>query len=156
MIHIEREAWTTLLAHLRKDYPREGCGILLGRDGGTRVVTEAFPCRNAYDGERGDRFQLDPLEQLAAERRARQTGLDVLGFFHSHPDEDSYFSRTDLENSWPWYSNVVVSLRERQFHAARCFRANDDRTASTEEPLSYDQDPDSGAVAPVHGPAGAD
>lgn len=155
MVHIERTAWSVILAHLRKDYPREGCGILLGRDGDPRVVVEAWPCRNAYEGDRPDRFQLDPLEQLAAERYARGAGLDVVGFFHSHPDEDSYFSRTDLEHSWPWYSNVVVSLRGGHYRAARCFRANDDRTASEEEPLTHDEDTDSGAAAPVHGPAGA-
>ena len=138
MIHVQLEAWNAILTHLRRAYPREGCGILLGRDGETREVTMAWPCRNAYDGERKDRFQLDPLEQLAAERYARGEGLDVLGFFHSHPDEESYFSKTDLENSWPWYSNIVVSVRNGAYAAARCFRANQERTSSEEEAMNHE------------------
>jgi len=138
MIHIQGEAWRELLAHLKRAYPREGCGLLLGKDDPVRQVTLAWPCRNAYDGDRKDRFQLDPLEQLAAERYARGADLEVLGFFHSHPDEDSYFSKTDLEHSWPWYSNVVISVRSGEFAAARCFRVDAERTSSEEEPLTHD------------------
>ena len=96
MIRIEPAAWTAMTAHLEAAWPKEGCGILLGKEqDGSRVVSEAVPCRNAYEGEQADRFQLDPKEQIAADRRARELGLDVLGFFHSHPDCDAYFSATD-------------------------------------------------------------
>jgi proteasome lid subunit RPN8/RPN11 len=138
MIRIEETAWPEMVSHAEACYPRECCGILIGRDGPDgRVVTAAIPCRNAYEGDQKDRFLLDPKDQLAADRRARQEGLTVLGFFHSHPDEESYFSATDLKNSWPWYSNIVMSVKKGIFSNARSFEANEDQTASKEEELVY-------------------
>lgn len=124
--------------HAVQAYPKECCGVMLGLlEGEQRVVTLAVPCRNAYEGDQSDRFFLDPADQLAAQKRARAEDLEVLGFFHSHPDCDAYFSRTDLENSWPWYSNVVLSVREGRIVQAGSFQANDERTESTEEPLQH-------------------
>ncbi len=138
MITIAREAWETIAVHLEAAYPKEGCGILLGTtDDDRRQASTAEPCRNIYQGEQADRFQLDPLDILAADRRARELGIDVIGFFHSHPDCDAYFSATDLANSWPWYSNVVVSVRAGKVHHAAAFIANDDQTQSTPEDLNH-------------------
>lgn len=138
MIRIEPGAWQVMVDHGRACYPKECCGIMLGTvNGDSRTVTLAIACKNAYEGEQRDRFQLDPRDQLAADRKARELGVSVLGFFHSHPDEDSYFSATDLKNSWPWYSNVVMSIRGGEFNVARSFIANDDQTAATPEELTY-------------------
>ena len=138
MIRIEMEAWEVMLSHAHSAYPRECCGILLGKaNGSERVATQAIACHNAYEGDQKDRFLLDPKDQVAAERRAREIKLDVLGFFHSHPDCDAYFSATDLANSWPWYSNIVISVHNGAFHHARAFVASDDQTASTEEELQH-------------------
>ena len=127
-----------MAGHGKTCFPKECCGIMLGTwDGESREVTLAIPCKNAYDGEQKDRFQLDPRDQLAADRRARELGLSVLGFFHSHPNEDSYFSSTDLANSWPWYSNVVMSIRDGEFAVARSFIANDDQTSAKVEEIDY-------------------
>jgi proteasome lid subunit RPN8/RPN11 len=139
MIRINSDPWQAMLHHAHAAYPRECCGLLLGTLTGDdeRVATVAIPCRNAYEGDQSDRFTIDPADQLAAQKRARAEDLEVLGFFHSHPDCDAYFSATDLANSWPWYSNVVLSVKDGQFSHAACFRANDDQTQSTEEQLIY-------------------
>lgn len=138
MLTIEAQPWAAMIEHGRASFPRECCGIMLGTaDDPRRVCTVAIPCRNAYEGDQKDRFQLDPKDQLAADRRARELGLSVIGFFHSHPDEDAYFSSTDLKNSWPWYSNVVMSIRSGEFAGAKAFIANDDQTAADLEELHY-------------------
>ena len=139
MIHIEHDAWDVILRHAIACYPRECCGILLGTVGGDdfRQVTKAIACRNAYEGDQSDRFELDPKDQFEAQRLARKEALEVLGFFHSHPDEDSYFSKTDLANSWPWYSNIVISIRNGEFRDAKAFRANEAQTESTPENLQW-------------------
>ena len=139
MIRIEPDAWAVMVDHARSAFPRECCGVMLGSedaDGG-RVVSLAIPCRNAYEGDQKDRFLIDPKDQLGADRKARELGLTVLGFFHSHPNEASYFSATDLKNSWPWYSNVVLSIRDGQFSEAKSFIANDTQTAADPEPLTF-------------------
>jgi proteasome lid subunit RPN8/RPN11 len=139
MIRIDDPAWKTMLAHAIQAYPRECCGIILGReaDGGHREVSAAVPCVNAYEGDQSDRFLIDPKDQIAADRRARNEGIDVLGFFHSHPDHDVYFSETDLKNSWPWYSNIVLSIREGRLAGAGAFRADDAQTVATPEELIH-------------------
>ncbi len=130
MIRIEEAAWQVMLSHARNAYPKECCGILLGveREDGERLVTSAFACRNAYEGDQRDRFLIDPRDQVTANLKCRAENIDILGFFHSHPDCDAYFSATDLKNSWPWYSNVVLSIRQREFGQAKAFRANEDQS----------------------------
>jgi proteasome lid subunit RPN8/RPN11 len=138
MTRITPDAWAVMVAHGKACFPKECCGILLGTEkDGARAVTIAIACRNAYEGEQKDRFLLDPKDQFAADRKARELGVTVLGFFHSHPDEDAYFSSTDLKNSWPWYSNVVMSIRKGEFAGAKAFIANDDQTAAQPEELHY-------------------
>ncbi len=156
MIRIAAEAWPVIEGHLEAAYPNEGCGILLGtEDGGSREALVAIPCRNAYEGGQEDRFELDPVEQLAAEKRAHEMGLSVVAIFHSHPDCDAYFSSTDLKYSCPWYSNVVVSVRGGRVHHARAFLANFDQTESVPDELilpisqNYAQDSHSDAASPV-------
>jgi len=134
MIEIRKPAWDTVLDHLRAAYPKEGCGLLLGVEAnGERVAHIAIPSANTYEGEQKDRFLLDPRTQLAAERQAREEGLDVLGIFHSHPDCDAYFSSTDIANTWSYYSNLVVSIRGREYAGAAVFRVDDERTQATRE-----------------------
>ena len=139
MIRIEPQAWQVMLEHACATFPKECCGVMLGTEdpAGVRTVSLAAACRNAYDGDQADRFLIDPRDQLAAERRARELGLTVLGFFHSHPNDAAYFSATDLSNSWPWYSNVVLSIRDGQFHEVKSFIANDTQTVAEPEALTY-------------------
>jgi len=126
-----------MLRHACACYPRECCGILLGEVAcdGARTVTTAIPCTNAYTGDQSDRFELDTRDQFEAQRLARAQNLEVLGFFHSHPDCDAYFSATDLANSWPWYSNIVISVRRGVFDHARAFRADESQSESHPEEL---------------------
>lgn len=138
MIRIEPEAWAVMVEHARREYPRECCGAMLGlEENGLRLVKVARPMRNAYEGPRGDTYQLDPVEQLAVEKEARAQGLSVVGIFHSHPDCGAYFSRRDLENSCPWYSFVVLSIKNGEFAEAKSFLPNFDQTAAEQEPLEH-------------------
>ena len=74
---------------------------------------------------------------LAADSAARARGLDLIGIYHSHPDCDAYFSKTDLENSCPWYSFVVLSIHNGEFHHANSWLPNFDQTEAAKEELIY-------------------
>ncbi len=101
---------------------------------GRKVVTEAVPLSNSFAGGQGDRYQIKPGDLLTADRAARERGLDLIGIFHSHPDCDAYFSETDLKNSCPWFSFVVISVQGGRFHHANSFLPDIDQTnAETEE-----------------------
>ncbi len=101
-----------MVAHAEVTFPNECCGAMIGSvDGDRKQVTLAVPIENAYEGAQGARYELRPEDLLAADKKARAAGLDLIGIFHSHPDCDAYFSKTDLENSCPWYSFVVLSVK---------------------------------------------
>ena len=138
MIKIDKSAWDIMVDHARTCYPRECCGAMLGTEAnGVRMVKAARPMRNAFEGAQEDTYVLDPQEQLAVEKEARAQGLSVVGIFHSHPDCDAYFSKRDLENSCPWYSFVVLSIKNGEFDHANSFLPNFDQTEAPKEPLEY-------------------
>jgi proteasome lid subunit RPN8/RPN11 len=138
MIRIEAEAWKVMVAHAERAYPNECCGAMLGEGGGeAKQVKIAVPLENAYAGEQGARYELRPEDLLAADREARRQGMDLIGIFHSHPDCGAYFSETDLKNSCPWYSFVVLSIQGGKFDHANSFLPNPEQTAAEKEELEY-------------------
>ncbi len=138
MIEIETKPWHTMVLHAERTYPNECCGAMLGRIlGGKKIVTEAIALNNAFEGERRTRYELRPQDLLAAEKAARKSGLDLVGIFHSHPDCDAYFSKTDLKNSCPWYSFVVLSVTNGKFAHANSFLPDPEQTKADPEELIW-------------------
>ena len=138
MMHIEREPWEVMVRHARQVYPNECCGAMLGRIGGGRkLVLAALPLENAFDGAQAARYELRPEDLLAAGRAARERNMDLIGIYHSHPDCDAYFSKTDLQSSCPWYSFVVLSIRNGEFQHANSWLPDAGQTAAAEEELTY-------------------
>src|SRR6476659_7851115 len=138
MIKIESDAWDLMVSHAQKTYPNECCGAMIGAiDGTEKTVSVAVPLVNAFTGEQGARYELRQEDLLRADTEARQRGLDLIGIFHSHPDCDAYFSKTDLENSCPWYSFVVLSIKGGQFDHANSFLPNAEQTAAEKEDLIW-------------------
>jgi proteasome lid subunit RPN8/RPN11 len=138
MIRIESEPWTAMVAHARATYPNECCGAMLGSaDDGTKVVRVALQLRNAFEGAQATRYELRPEDLLAADKAARERNMDLIGIYHSHPDCDAYFSKTDLQNSCPWYSFVVLSIQKGEFHHANSWLPNHDQTDAAKEELIY-------------------
>jgi proteasome lid subunit RPN8/RPN11 len=138
MIEIAIKPWETMVRHAETIYPNECCGAMLGRlDRGSKLVTEAVPMENAYVGQQAERYELRPEDLLEADRQARAHGLDLIGIFHSHPDCDAYFSATDLKNSCPWYSFVVLSIQNGKFNHANSFLPDLDQTLAEREELKW-------------------
>lgn len=138
MIEIEAHPWQMMVLHAERTYPSECCGAMLGHmQGENKLVTEAVPLANAYSGEQGARYELRPEDLLEADRAARARGLDLIGIFHSHPDAGAYFSETDLKNSCPWYSFVVLSVAGGKFDHANSFLPDADQTKAEQEELRW-------------------
>ena len=138
MIRIESGPWQEMVAHAQATYPNECCGAMLGKIGDTgKSVTVALRLENSYEGARGSRYELRPEDLLRADREARSRQLDVVGIYHSHPDCDAYFSETDLKNSCPWYSFVVLSIRKGTFDHANSWLPDADQTKAEHEELTY-------------------
>jgi proteasome lid subunit RPN8/RPN11 len=138
MIRIESEPWAEMVAHARETYPNECCGAMLGStDGEQKAVRIAIRLRNAFEGAQAARYELRPEDLLAADKAARERKMDLVGIYHSHPDCDAYFSKTDLQNSCPWYSFVVLSIQKGEFHHANSWLPNVDQTDAAKEELIY-------------------
>ena len=116
--------------HGRQTYPHECCGAMLGRAG---VVVEACPLPNTTEEGPRRRFLVRPQDYRAAERRATELGLELLGFYHSHPDHPARPSQYDLDHAWPVFSYVIVSVREGLAAELTSWRLREDRAAFDEE-----------------------
>ena len=127
---LQKDADAAIRAHGRDAFPHECCGALLGTD---RVVHEAFALPNTTEEGPRRRFLVRPDDYRAAERRARETNLDLLGFYHSHPDHPARPSQYDLDHAWPSFSYVIVSVMAGEDKLLTSWRLKDDRSAFDEE-----------------------
>lgn len=138
MIRINKDAWEMMVAHAESTYPNECCGAMLGvSDNSDSIVQEAVTMDNVFAGEQAQRYEIRSEDLLKADKEARNRGMEMIGIFHSHPDEDAYFSATDLKNSCAWYSFVILSVRGGKVDYAKCFRPNLEQTEAPEERLDY-------------------
>jgi proteasome lid subunit RPN8/RPN11 len=138
MIEIDLGPWEKMVAHAEATYPNECCGVMLGRiDGAEKSVCVSLPLDNVSEGSHAARYELRPEDLLNADREARRQNLDLIGIYHSHPDCDAYFSETDLKNSCPWYSFVVISVQQGRFDHANSWLPNAEQTAAEKEELLW-------------------
>jgi proteasome lid subunit RPN8/RPN11 len=106
-------------------------------DGAGKIVRAALPLENAFEGVQSARYELRPQDLLAAGGIARERHMDLIGIYHSHPDCAACFSPTDLRNSYPGYSFVVLSIQKGEFHHATSWLPNLEQTEATREELIY-------------------
>jgi len=138
MIRIESSAWQQMVSHARSTYPNECCGAMLGLiEDGHKTVQVSLALDNAYEGAQAAHYELRPQDLLRADKEARARKMDLIGIYHSHPDCDAYFSQTDLKNSCPWYSFVVLSIRNGAFDHANSWLPDAEQTKAEREELSY-------------------
>ena len=138
MIRIESEPWADMVAHGRETFPNECCGAMLGDiQDDTKVVRYAMRLRNAFSGSQATFYELSKDDFLAADKEAGLRGMTVIGFYHSHPDCDAYFSASDLEHSCGWYAYVVISIKRGEFDHANCWLPDMERTKAEKEELIY-------------------
>jgi proteasome lid subunit RPN8/RPN11 len=111
MITLRKQQLTEIREHGVRDYPYECCGLLLGSyTAEGKVVTETYPISNAREeSAKRNRFLITPDELMRGERYAASHDLEVVGFYHSHPDSPAVPSNYDLEHAWPTYSYIIVS-----------------------------------------------
>jgi proteasome lid subunit RPN8/RPN11 len=129
--------------HGAEAYPHECCGALLGRDGDANVasasavreIVDLFPLINRRDDSPRNRFSVTAEDVRGADRAAQAKGLDVVGWYHSHPDHPARPSEYDREHAWPWYSYVIVSVQNGAPQSMTSWRLRDDRSAFSPETI---------------------
>ena len=143
MIRLSAELRAEIERHAEQEYPRECCGLLVGRivdEGRTRIIHATVAVANVFadEDEKHHRMAIEPLEYARAERRYAAEGLGVVGNYHSHPDHPAVPSQYDLEHlaPWPTMSYIVVSVREGKSVDLRSWELWPDRSRFEEEEVS--------------------
>lgn len=134
MISFESAAKAGMIAAGEKGYPHEVCGLMFGKAGAHRRVTEVFECGNLNKLKPETRYDMDPKDYLKGEALARRKGLDVVGIFHSHPDHPDQASETDRQAAWPGFSYVILSIQKGKFASLKSWVLNES-SQFDEEPI---------------------
>ncbi len=109
---IPQPLYNQLRAHGEETYPHECCGILLGNsDADHLTVCQLIRAGNTRTDSAHNRYNIAPQELIAAQREARKHNLDIVGFYHSHPDHPAQWSPTDFaEAHWFGCAYVITSV----------------------------------------------
>jgi proteasome lid subunit RPN8/RPN11 len=107
-------------------FPDECCGALIAVGG---VIVDAFELPNTTTGGAARRFRIGPADYRASEARATELKGSLAGFYHSHPNHPARPSSHDLEQAWPNFSYVIISVNAAVPGDITCWHLKDDRSA---------------------------
>lgn len=151
-LQLTRAHLEAIADHGARDYPSECCGVLLGNDTGLlKQVRELAAIRNLrqdqalaeellplaqpeLESER-NRFLMDPGELRRIEAEGRRRGLDIIGYYHSHPDHSAQPSEYDREHAWPWVSYVIMKIEAGRAGDYASWVLAEDRSRFESEPI---------------------
>ena len=137
MIEVNQTIIDAITAHAEEDYPHECGGMLIGTfTEGKKTVVETFPLENAREEEaRHNRVLILPKDVLKAERYAREKKLDLVGYYHSHPDDRAIPSQYDLDHALPVWSYVIASVINGKADDIRSWEMENDRSRFNDEEI---------------------
>ena len=123
MLTIRQAELDVLRRHGEETYPHECCGVMLGRmEGNERTVEALVRAGNTRVDSPQNRYNIDPRELVRIQRQGRERGLDIVGFYHSHPDCAAQWSQTDLaEAHWIGCSYVITRVDQGQATVTNSF-----------------------------------
>lgn len=125
----------TLHRHAEAGYPHEVVGILAGSRT-TGVVTAIAALENERSDSPANRYAVSALALARAEQGLEADGLEIVGYYHSHPDHPSRYSDFDRDHALPNMSYVIVSVQRGRVTTTQAWRLLEDRSAMDEEPVA--------------------
>jgi proteasome lid subunit RPN8/RPN11 len=140
MLKVKDAEYQAMRAHGEETYPHECCGVMLGRiEAGTNVVERVVRAGNTRTDSLHNRYQIAPQELVKIQRQAREAKLDIVGFYHSHPDHPARWSETDLrEAHWLGSSYVITAVAggvAQQTNSFRLAGTGEDDKQLVDEPV---------------------
>ena len=138
MLKLTEQVYDSIRRHGEETYPHECCGVLLGRsEDGVNEVEEAVRAGNTRTDSAHNRYQIAPQELVKIQRLGRERGLDIVGFYHSHPDHPAQWSTTDFaEAHWLGCSYVITAVEKGAARQTNSFLL----TGTTEENKSFENE----------------
>jgi proteasome lid subunit RPN8/RPN11 len=148
MLRIHYDNYEALRAHGQETYPNECCGVLLGKNvaGEGNQVLQIVRAGNTRTDSAHNRYHIAPQELVKIQRQTRGLGLDIVGFYHSHPDHPAQWSKTDFaEAHWLGCSYIITSVEQGKAAITNSFLL----TGTTEDDKKFEDEPIEIAVAAV-------
>jgi proteasome lid subunit RPN8/RPN11 len=153
MLRIHYADYEALRTHGEETYPNECCGVLLGKNiagegnGAAPVnhVQQIVRAGNTRTDSAHNRYNIAPQELVKIQRQARGLGLDIVGFYHSHPDHPAQWSKTDFaEAHWLGCSYIITSVEQGKAALTNSFLLS----GTTEEDKTFEDEPIQIDIAP--------
>ncbi len=136
-LHISSTAFESIEESALASMPEECCGLLIGRiDGSKRLVERTQTAINIAAGDRHKRYEIDPQAVFDAIRKSNESGEQLLGFFHSHPDSSLQPSSHDVKTAWPDKSYLIVGVNSSGIVGHSSWRLGGGGKGMQEEPIT--------------------
>jgi proteasome lid subunit RPN8/RPN11 len=137
-LYLANEIYSAIRVHGEETYPHECCGALLGKPGADGwIVTDSVRAGNTRTDSAHNRYQIAPIELVRIQRSAREKGLEIAGFYHSHPDHPAQWSQTDFaEAHWLGCSYVITAVAKGKATITNSFLL----AGTTEEDKHFEQE----------------
>lgn len=138
MLKLNEQIYDAIRRHGEETYPDECCGVLLGHSvDGVNDVEEAIRAGNTRTDSARNRYNIAPQELVKIQRQGRERSLDIVGFYHSHPDHPAQWSKTDFaEAHWLGCSYVITAVEKGVAQATNSFLL----TGTTEEDKAFEDE----------------
>ncbi len=149
MLKLNSHHLQTIQTHAETTYPEECCGILLGNiQGDTKTLIEVLPTENSWGDETVDNFQtietsnktskrnrfsIAPKVMFEVQKETRDRNLNIIGIFHSHPDNPAHPSEFDRAIAWATYSYIIVSVQQGKTCDLKSWMLDDNHKFQPEE-----------------------
>jgi proteasome lid subunit RPN8/RPN11 len=139
---LSNQLYQELRAHGEETYPHECCGILLGKSDGDQIQVSALTrAGNTRTDSAHNRYNIAPQELIRAQREGRKSGLDIVGFYHSHPDHPAQWSTTDFaEAHWFGCAYVITAIAQGRAEITNSFLltgTSEDDKAFIQQPIEH-------------------
>jgi len=119
-LKIKKTHLNEIFEEAKKKYPIEACGILAGKKHDSETVVEkVYHAKNILNSKSA--YRIDPADQIKAFQEAEIEGLEIIGFYHSHPFWEPYWSKEDEEKGKAWtnYFHIIVSPKANKVKVYR-------------------------------------
>jgi proteasome lid subunit RPN8/RPN11 len=139
MLKLNEQIYNAIRRHGEETYPHECCGVLLGRcSDSVNTVEDAIRAGNTRTDSAHNRYHIAPQELVKIQRLGRERGLDIVGFYHSHPDHPAQWSKTDFaEAHWLGCSYVITAVEKGAAQITNSFLL----TGTSEEDKAFQDEP---------------
>jgi len=139
MITIESPVRERMSEDALSSFPNECCGFVFGveTDEEDRIITDMLTVTNSKDGDKRRRFEIKPADYLKAEQFATDKNLLLIGVYHSHPNHPAIPSEHDRKSAQPWFSYIILSVKEQHIAGIRSWRLNEEEQFEEEIIINY-------------------